>query len=181
MTAHPQVPRWQWARALFLLVLGFVAVLQFRAGQVIRRALELPTVRVRELAVLVRLQEGALGSPGLRIQALGSKLTEYEVAAAQGRVPTETLTREIACYEGVLGRTRVKGPGVVVRLAEERRSGSVLAPGVQASDLSGIVNEVWAAGAEAAAVNGRRILASHRVPYRLGRDHRRRIPAAPGL
>src|SRR2546428_455833 len=50
---------------------GFVAVLQFRAGRVIRRALELPTVRVRELAVLVMQQEGALGRPGLRSPSPG--------------------------------------------------------------------------------------------------------------
>src|SRR3989441_3960254 len=160
MTARPQAPRSQWALALFLLVVGFVAVLQFRAGRVTRRAVELRAVRVRELAVLVRQQEGALAALASEVQALHTKLSEYEVAAAQGRVSPETLTREIAFYELVLSRTRVGGPGVVVRVAEEHRSGSVLAPRVQASDLSGIVNEVWAAGAEAVAVNRRRILAT---------------------
>lgn len=160
MPPRLQAPRWQWALALFLLVLGFVAVLQFRAGRVIRRAFELPTLRVSELAALVRQQEGALAALDAEIQALRGKLSEYEVAAAQGRISTESLRREIAFYELVLGLTSVEGPGVVVRVTEEHRPGGVLPPRVQASDLSGIVNEVWAAGAEAVAVSGRRILAT---------------------
>jgi len=160
MTGRPQLRRWQWTVALFLLGLGFVIALQFRAGQVLRKAFELPTLRVRDLAVLVRQQEEALAGLDAEVQTLRDKLTEYEAAAAQGTVSAETLTREVAFHRMVLGLTPVRGPGVLVQVREEIAPGGVLAIGAQAADLSGIVNELWASGAEAVAINGYRILAT---------------------
>jgi len=97
---------------------------------------------------------------GSEVQALRSKLSEHEPAAAPGRVSTKILTREVEFYQLVLGLTRVPGPRILVRVTEGRWPGGVLAPTAQASDLSGIVGEVWAAGAEAVAVNGHRIPAA---------------------
>lgn len=63
-------------------------------------------------------------------------------------------------YQLVLGLTRVPGPRILVRVTEGRRPDGVLAPTAQASDLNGIVGELWAAGAEGVTVNGRRIPAA---------------------
>lgn len=155
-----RVRRWQWALAVFLLVVGFVSALQFRAGRVIRKAFELPTVRVRDLAVLVRQQQEALTALQSEVETLRGKLSEYEDAAAQGRVSADTLANEVGFYKLVLGLTSVRGPGVLVLAEEENLPGGVVAPSVQATDIAGLVNELWAAGAEAIAVNGRRTLAT---------------------
>jgi uncharacterized protein YlxW (UPF0749 family) len=157
---RPMVGRWQVTLGIFLALVGFLLVIQVRAGRSIRREVELPTRRVRELAVLVQQQEEAVRSLQAEIADLRGKLAEYETAAAQGRSSAETLTRQLASYRMVMGLTPVEGPGVVVRLSESRGAGGVVVPMVQAADLSGLVNELWSAGAEAIAVSSVRVLAT---------------------
>ena len=157
---RPQVTRWQVTLAVFLALVGFLLVIQVRAGRTIRREVALPTLRVRELAVLVQQQEEAVGTLQAEIADLRGKLAEYESAAAQGRSSAETLAKQVASYRMVMGLAAVEGPGVVVRLSERRGAGGVVVPAVQAADLSGLVNELWSAGAEAIAVNGVRVLAT---------------------
>lgn len=156
---RPHVTRWQVTLAAFLALVGFLLVIQVRAGRTIRREVELPTLRVRELAVLVQQQEEAVRTLQAEIADLRGKLAEYESAAAQGRSSAETLAKQVASYRMVMGLAAVEGPGVVVRLSE-RQSAGVVVPAVQAADLSGLVNELWSAGAEAIAVNGVRVLAT---------------------
>lgn len=160
LVRRPHIARWQITVAGFLVLVGFLLVLQLRAGRTIRREVELPTLRVRDLAVLVRQQEDALQSLQAEIGDLRAKLTEYETAAAEGRSAAETLAREVDSYRMVLGLTPVEGPGVIVRVSERPIPGGVVPPQVQASDLSGLVNELWSNGAEAVAVNGVRVLAT---------------------
>lgn len=157
---RPHIQRWQWTLAVFLVLVGFLLVLQLRAGRTIRQEVELPTVRVRDLAVLVQQQEEALRSLQAEVELLRSKLAEYETAAAQGRSSAETLAREVEFYKLVLGLTPVQGPGVVVRVSERSTPGGVVMPMVQASDIGGLVNELWSSGAEAVAVSGERVLAT---------------------
>jgi len=157
---RPPIASWQITLAAFLVLVGFLVVLQVRAGRSIRREVELPTLRVRELAVLVQQQEDALNALQAEIEALRAKLGEYETAAAQGRSSAETLAREVESYRMVLGLTPVEGPGVIVRVSEQVPGTGVVAPAVQAGDLSGLVNELWSSGAEAIAVGGIRVLAT---------------------
>jgi len=157
---HAHITRWQVTLAVFLVLVGFLLVIQVRAGRTIRREVELPTLRVRELAVLVQQQEEAVKSLQAEIADLRGKLAEYETAAAQGRSSAETLAKQVASYRMVMGLTAVEGPGVVVSLSERQGAGGVVAPVVQAADLSGLVNELWSAGAEAIAVSGVRVLAT---------------------
>lgn len=156
----PKIHQWQWTLASFLLLVGFLLVLQYRAGRTIRQEAQLPTLRVRDLAVLVQQQQEALRALQAEVEQLGNKLSEYEKAAAQGRSSAETLVNEVQFYRTVLGLTGVRGPGVVVRLHEQSVPGGVVTPVVQAQDLSGLVNELWSAGAEAIAINNIRILAT---------------------
>lgn len=156
----PRAKRWQWALAVFLLLLGFLLVLQFRTSRAIRSEVELPTMRVRELAVLVEQLQAALQALQAEVSQLRSKLSEYELAAAQGRSSAETLAREVEFYQMVLGLIPVRGPGVVVRLRLQPVPGGLVTGFLHPSDLSGLANELWSAGAEAIAVNGKRILAT---------------------
>jgi uncharacterized protein YlxW (UPF0749 family) len=159
---RPNIRGWQVTLTLFLLLVGFLLVVQFRAGTEIRRQSELPTVRVRDLAVLVNQQEEALQALQSEVEQLRAKLQEYKTATAEGRSAAETLSRDTESYRVVLGLTAVQGPGVLVRLKEGTSSGGVVGGQVQAQaqDLSGLVNELWSGGAEAIAINGVRILAT---------------------
>lgn len=157
---RPRIARWQVTLTAFLVLVGFLLVLQLRAGRSIRQEVELPTLRVRDLAVLVQQQEDALRALQAEVADLRTKLSEYETAAAQGRSSAETLARAVESYRMVLGLTPVEGPGVIVRVSERPIPGVVVAPAVQAGDVSGLVNELWSSGAEAVAVSGVRVLAT---------------------
>lgn len=160
MPIRPRLFRWQWTLAVFAVAVGFLLITQLRAGRAIREETALPTVRVRDLAVLVQQQGAALHALESEVDQLRKTLSEYETAVAEGRSTTETLERDVAFYRLVLGLVPVRGPGVVVRLREQGASGGIVNLGIQAQDLSGLVNELWSAGAEGIAVNGRRILAT---------------------
>jgi len=126
---RPQVTRWQVTLAAFLALVGFLLVIQVRAGRTIRREVALPTLRVRELAVLVQQQEEAVRTLQAEIADLRGKLAEYESAAAQGRSSAETLAKQVASYRMVMGLAAVEGPGVVVRLSERRGEERVVSDG----------------------------------------------------
>lgn len=152
--------RWQWAVASVLGIIGFLFVIQVRSNRPLRQEAELPSIRARDLAVLIGQQEATRRTLQSEINALRQTLDEYETATAQGRSVKETMERDAATYRLVLGLTPVEGPGVLIRLKEGRGAGAVVAPTLQAQDLSVLVNELRAAGAEAVAVNGLRILAT---------------------
>ncbi len=153
------VARWQWAVTLFLVLLGFLLVTQLRVSRPLRDEVEPPTLRARDLAVLIQHQEEARQALQAEVDALKQKLQEYEMAGAQGRNATETMRRDVAAYRLFLGLTPVEGPGVIIRLGEPRPVGAVV-PALQAQDLSALVNELSAAGAEAIDINGVRVLSN---------------------
>jgi uncharacterized protein YlxW (UPF0749 family) len=159
--ARLRVPRWSIAVALFLAVVGFVGVVQLRSRLPLRRATDLPTWRLQELAVLVRQQEAARALLETEVEALRRQITGYEGAITEGRGASEAMARELAQFRMVLGLVPVEGPGVFVVVAEAPPVHvGVLPPEVQAQDLAGLANELWSAGAEAMAVNDIRILAT---------------------
>jgi uncharacterized protein YlxW (UPF0749 family) len=168
MSLGARVFRWQWTLAVFAVAVGFMLVTQLRAGRAIREETALPTMRVRDLAVLVQQQGAALQALQSEVEQLRKTLSEYDTAATEGRSATETLERDVAFYRLVLGRVPVRGPGVIVRLREQSIPGGIVDVGIQAPDLSGLVNELWSGGAEAVAVNGHRILATTGI----GQDER---------
>lgn len=96
------------------------------------------------------------------LDADGQRLSE-EITALQEellRVSDPTLVAQVQRLELVAGAVPVAGPGVTVELDD----GSALQDGVvdpesrvQDVDLKMVVNALWAAGAEAMAVNGQRL------------------------
>jgi uncharacterized protein YlxW (UPF0749 family) len=91
-------------------------------------------------------------------------LHAYEQAAAQGRVQLEVLGRQLEAFRVQAGHVPLAGPGVVVELDD---SPFPLRPGddpntviLHYTDLQGALNELWASGAEAVAVNDERMIAS---------------------
>ena len=151
---------WQVSLTIILLVTGFLAVAQWRAGQPLRAQVELPTQRVQQLAVLLKQQEEARLALEAEIRQLTSRVQAYKRAVAEGRGAAETMAQELAQLRLILGLIPVEGPGVVVRLQSEEFPGGVLPVQMRAADLAGLVNELWSAGAEAVAVNGVRVLAT---------------------
>ena len=84
--------------------------------------------------------------------------TDAARAALANRGAAErALSDELARLELATGGARVRGPGLVVRLddAEDPRDDGT--GRISDVDLQAIVNALWSAGAEAVAVNGRRV------------------------
>lgn len=151
---------WQRGGVTALLFLaGFLLVLQLRANQVLRAGIELPSYRLADLAVLIRRQQDSDRALRDEIEALGAKQRQIQTAEAEGRSITGAMQHELAGYREELGLMPVQGPGIMVTLGADARRLSV----PQAQDVAGVVNELWAAGAEAVSVNGIRALATDGV------------------
>jgi len=159
-----KVSRLQIILGLILAGAGFSAVTQIRNELLIRRELRVPSQRLEELGFMLREQERARTTVEQQILALREQLRAYEQGAAQGRVKLEALTRQLEQLRLLAGLTAVAGPGVVVEMNDSPlplRSGddpnTVI---LHYIDLQGVVNELWASGAEAVTINGERITAS---------------------
>jgi len=104
------------------------------------------------------------------IRYLEEIISKYEKAAAEKSYDGEAIQEELIKSRILAGAIDVEGPGVEIVLNDRKRE-SILTkdPGllnyyiVHDSDLLNVVNELRAAGAEAIAINGVRILGTSRI------------------
>jgi len=157
-----RVTRLQAALAVVLAVAGFLAVTQIRNELLIRQQLRLPSQRLEELGFMLREMERNRGAMEAQIEQIRGQLHAYEQGAAQGRVQLEALGRQLEVFRAQAGHIPMAGPGVIVGLDD---SPFPLRPGddpntviLHYTDLQGVLNELWASGAEAVAVNGERMI-----------------------
>lgn len=156
--------RWQLALTLVLGVAGFLAVTQVRNELLIREQLNVPSQRLQELSFLLREQERTRAGLEQRIVGLRDQLRAYEQGSVQGRDKLSTLGAQLERLRTLAGLSAMTGPGLVVELHD---SALPLRPGddpntviLHYTDLQGVINELWASGAEAVAINGERLVAT---------------------
>jgi uncharacterized protein YlxW (UPF0749 family) len=94
-------------------------------------------------------------------------LREQMSKVVEGEKTAETIRAELAKVRMVAGLTTTEGSGVVVTLNDSKRQAG---PGespelflVHDNDILQVVNELFAAGAEAVSVNGQRMIATSEV------------------
>jgi uncharacterized protein YlxW (UPF0749 family) len=157
-----RVTRLQVTFALILAGAGFLAVTQIRNELLIREQLRMPSQRLEELGFMLREMERNRAALEQQILQLRSQLQAYEQGAAQGRDQLEVLGRQLERLRALAGQTHVAGPGLIVELDD---SPLPLRPGddpntviLHYTDLQGVLNDLFAGGAEAVAVNGERIV-----------------------
>ena len=98
------------------------------------------------------------------VDALGQQAAETDSTVADARAAAEQLA-------GAAGVTAVVGPGLTVRLDDAPRDpGEPLPPGitpddlvVHQQDLQGVINAMWAGGAEAIQVMDQRLISTSAV------------------
>ena len=152
---------WHLAMALTMLVLGFLVIIQSRASRAVTSQVPPPTRSVYALATLLREEREARSGLEQQVIELRRRLESYERAASEGRSLQEAMGRELETLRVALGLKAMRGPGVIVRLADPRTQPKGVNPVIVSyQDIVAVVNELWAAGAEAIAVNGQRITAT---------------------
>lgn len=151
----------QMLTAVILLGLGFIFVVQLRAARRITAQPEVPTRNVYALATLLRQEREARAETEAKLGELQRRQAEFERAATEGRTLTAALSRELDGLRLLVGLRAMRGPGVVVRVADAKIQSAGSTPVVVTyQDLVSVVNELWAAGSEAIAVNNQRVTAT---------------------
>ncbi|HET6946180.1 MAG TPA: DUF881 domain-containing protein [bacterium] len=157
---NPRLTLWHLAMTLTMVLLGFLIIIQSRAGRALTSQVQVPTRSVYALATLLREEREARGALESQVTDLRRRLESYERAASEGRSLQEAMGRELETLRVALGLKAMRGPGVIVRLADPRTQPKGMNPVVvNYQDIVAVVNELWAAGAEAIAVNSQRLTA----------------------
>ena len=151
-------------RVLGILVVAAVALATgfLVAGQV-RAQLLTPSNQVARYQALVRSVqdlEHANASLRAKIAALRADIDALEGAAAQPAATTQALQNQVADLRAHAGLTAVHGPGVEVDLANGTPAPDVngqIGYLINYQDVQDVVNLLFADGAEAVSVSGRRI------------------------
>lgn len=147
------------ATAAVALVLGFiVATAWAQEGRQHRTA----EGRRTELAALVAARESRL--TGLERDFARLRIDLSALTSRSADRGLRTLQGEVDRLRAAAGLVPVRGPAVVVELADSplahRGDPGSLDFVIQDVDLQSVVNEMWAAGAEAIAVGGERIIST---------------------
>ena len=146
------------ATALGTLLVGFLLTTGMTAGR--QAALE-QTARKAELIALVAARQERAAALSASLEQLRAQVTtaEQSVQAAGA----SSLNAQLAHVEAATGLTAVRGPGVRLTFGDAEgtcSTGRVEDCRIQDVDLQLATNALWAAGAEAVALNGERVIAS---------------------
>lgn len=158
------VRRWQVALTAVALVVGFVFTVQSRTEQSIETGLQVSSGRLGEVAYRYRAEDERQTAMRAEIADLRREIADDEQRAAADQRVTASLAAELGTLRTAAGLTALRGPGLAVTITDSRRA---LRPGedpnlvlIHYSDVRAVVNMLWAAGAEAVAVNDERIIAT---------------------
>ncbi|HHV61813.1 MAG TPA: DUF881 domain-containing protein [Firmicutes bacterium] len=153
---------WQAYIAFVCVILGFLLVVQFRTQEYIGK-ITLPTRRLEDLTDMLRKTESERDLLEKEVVALRQQLARV----VEGEHMLGTVRQELEKVKMAAGLTELKGPGVVVVLNDSRKQAQ---PGespelflVHDEDLLKTANELFAAGADAVAINGQRLVATSEV------------------
>ncbi|MEU5949059.1 DUF881 domain-containing protein [Micromonospora sp. NPDC047465] len=154
-----------WSARSVSLVLA--VVLGFLFAVAYRQTLEAEPGRSQArsgLVAQIKQRESETDRLSERADQLRAEVTRQRAAALGGSEAARLRTLEAGT-----GLGRVRGDGVVVRLADAPQNpdavtGADVGPSrVIYSDLQGVANDLWAAGAEAISINGQRLTATSTI------------------
>ncbi|QOC91832.1 DUF881 domain-containing protein [Micromonospora craniellae] len=162
-TGKPARPGWSVGpiTLVVVLLLGFLCAVAYRQTM----AEEPGRAQARSgLVEQIKQRQGETDNLSVRADQLREEVNRQREAALGG-----SQAARLRDLEARAGLGRVRGDGVVVRLADgpaggESLSGAKVGPArVLYSDLQGVANDLWSAGAEAIAINGQRLTATSTI------------------
>lgn len=149
------------ALAAVLLLFGFILATAIRQEGVRER--ELPERR-HQLAGLVRQRQQAISRTAAEVADISGRLAEVREAAGRESRELQRVLADLDALRAAGGGRPMRGPGIVVELRDSPRRPATLQEvadlRIQDVDLQQVVNALWQAGAEAIAINGRRVVAT---------------------
>jgi len=151
----------QAALALIFMIFGFMLATQFRTRPQVSG--NVPYQRAEELSVLLKVAEEERDKLREEIAVLRDRVAEMTAGENQ----LKGLQSELLKARILAGLVDVKGPGLTVEMTDSQKpSTSGQDPNVfliHDDDVLGVVNELFAAGAEAVSVNGQRMVAKSEI------------------
>src|SRR3990172_2741104 len=157
----------QMAVGVVLLLAAGLLTAQFLTERSIRRTVGVGSPRLQEIAYRLQRSEAARQRLEQQVTALREQVAGLARAVAGDEVSPRRRAAGLDRLPLLAGRTPVSGPGIVVQVqdspqqpgpAEDHNDGLV-----HYTDLQAIINDLFAAGAEAGAVNGERFTVASAV------------------
>ena len=151
----------QAALAIIFLLFGFMLATQFR----VRPSIDANVYHQRseELSLLLKITEEERDRLKEEVQILRDRVAEIMA----GQADVKALQEELIKARILAGLVEVKGPGVTVEMNDAQKPvGSGQDPNlfiIHDDDILAVVNELFAAGAEAMCINGQRVVATTEV------------------
>jgi len=152
---------WQLPVALGCLILGILIAVLFRSQQSLGPP---PTKRIEEMAFMVRDLEKENNKLMAELSQMRSRVGDLEKSLSEGSSKTQAMMSLLNSAKLQAGLVPLVGPGITVTLKDSLKRPKVGEDSwlylIHDVDLEALVNELWAAGAEAIAINSQRIAAN---------------------
>ncbi len=150
---------WEIPIAFACVLLGVMMTVQFRTQK--KEGFPLYNQRT-DLIKMVNELERQRNKLETDLAEKKKKLEEFEQAAANGPDVVKAMKDQIELARMEAGVLPVKGPGIIVEMADSPKSPSPSDDTyyliVHDVDLDTLVNELWSAGAEAISINDQRVV-----------------------
>lgn len=158
------VAGWGVSIAIALAVVGFVGAMQWNSSLARN---EFTTSAQQVLAGQVVELEAEQSELRSQISSAEQEVQRFQEESTSSSATLAALNERLAAARLGVGLTAVRGPGVIVEIADSKR---VVPQGenpanfiVLVDDLRDIVTALWASGAEAISINGERLVATSSI------------------
>lgn len=152
-------------------VVGLVAGLLFATSSQTAQGTDLRAGEDSQLSGLVEERDAAVARQQAELAALQARVQELTDLAASRNGDVAAVQADGATGLASAGLTELTGPGLSVVLDDVKPKAGANQPGgvdpdnlvIHQSDVQGVVNALWAAGAEGVAIMGKRLVATSAV------------------
>jgi uncharacterized protein YlxW (UPF0749 family) len=167
---HRDKPWWRsgWAAIVPLVALG--AGLMFVTSAQTSQGTDLRSSGRSDLVDVVRAQDRTLREREEAVQQLQGEVDALTARAAPGSNAVAGLRDQAAKLAPIVGTQAVTGPALTVTLNDAKRTAASLPEGLTADvlvvhdkDVRGVVNALWAGGAEAMMLQDQRVISTSGV------------------
>jgi uncharacterized protein YlxW (UPF0749 family) len=157
-------PQWAVSVAAALAVIGFVGFAQWNGSPERQQFVTSVQQAVIEQVTALEQEQRELRD---QIEIAEASVVEFQQATTSSSSALAEVNRQLEAARLSIGLTALRGPGVVIEIADSNR---VVPDGenpsnyiVLVDDLRDIVAALWAEGAEAISINGERLVATSSI------------------